>query len=203
MFRGLLSLAIAGMVVPLVHAQTTVFKSYVDSEYGVSFQYPAQWKQDNSLLFYLGTQILLNPDSSQGPDKARAIVGFTRTLNSQGEYPDGVNLNGVEFVYLVLPHTDQEHCYARLGQGGEGWRQSQVAIQGVTYRRAQGGDAGMGHGVTRDIYGAFESGRCYLFEGDIHTLTANNARTVTGAQLRKLQEQIVAVMQSVRIGSKR
>ena len=195
----LLCLVILGGVVGSGDGQSARLKSYVDPEYGVSFRYPAGWKVDDSLAFYLGTQILLDPDSSEGPDKARAIVGFERKLNAQGEYPDGVNLSGAEFVYLVLPHTDQEHCYARLGQDGEGWTQSQVVIKGVTYRRVEGGDAGMNHGATRDIYGAFENGRCYLFEGDIHTTTGNNPRSLSGAQLRKLQSQIAAVMKSVKL----
>lgn len=203
MLRGLLFVVIAGFVALPVKTQTTAFKSYVDPQYGVSFQYPAQWKLDNSLMFYLGTQIVLNPDSSQEPDKARAIVGFERKLNAQGEYPDGVNLNGVEFVYLVLPHTDRAHCDARLGQGDDGRKQSQVVIHGVTYGRVHSGDAGMNHAVTRDIYGAFENGICYLFEGDIHTTNGNNPRTLGGAQLRNLQNQIAATMRSVKIRNKR
>jgi len=201
MLKGLLSAAIAGCVVLSAQAQTSPLKSYVDPQYGVSFQYPAEWKLDNGLGFYLGTQILLNPEgSSKGPDKARAIVGFDRKLNAEGQYPDGVNLTGVEFVYLVLPKTDAAHCYARLGADANGWKRSQVVIAGVTYRRVQGGDAGLGHGATRDLYGTFREGRCYLFEGDIHTTTGDNPKFLTGAPLQKLEGQIAAVMQSVRLG---
>ena len=200
MLRGLLWAAISACIVLSVQAQTPTLKSYVDREYGVSFQYPAEWKLDNNLGFYLGTQILPNPEgSSEGPDKPRAIVGFERKLNAQGQYPDGTNLSGVEFVYLVLPQADAAHCYARLGADANGWKRSQIVVAGVTYQRVQGGDAGLGHGATRDLYGTFREGRCYLFEGDIHTTTADNPKFLAGAKLRKIENQIAAVMQSVKI----
>jgi hypothetical protein len=89
--------------------------------------------------------------------------------------------------------------YARLGQDADGWKRSQIVIAGVTYRRVQGGDAGLGHGATRDLYGTFREGRCYLFEGGIHTTTADNPKFLAGAKLRKIENQIAAVMQSVKI----
>lgn len=200
MLNRLLPVVLAGYAILPARSQTPVSKSYVDHEYGVSFQYPADWKLDSGLGFYLGTQILLSGDSNEPYDKARAIVGFERKLNAQGEYPDGVNLSGVEFVYLVIPRTNAAHCYARLGQEGDKSKRSQIVVAGVTYRRVQSGDAGMGHAVTRDLYGTFRDGRCYLFEGDIHTTTANNPKFLAGGPLRKLEGQIAAVMQSVRIG---
>ena len=203
MLKRLLSVVIAGYAILSARSQPAALKSYVDSEYGVSFQYPAEWKLNNGLGFYLGTQILLTGDSNEPYDKARAIVGFERKLNAQGEYPDGVNLSGVEFVYLVIPHTDAAHCYARLGQDSDESKRSQIGVAGVTYRRVQGGDAGMGHAVTRDLYGTFRDGRCYLFEGDVHTTTANNPRFLAGAPLQKLEAEIAAVMQSVKLGGTR
>lgn len=200
MHRILSSIAagcVAAIAVASAASQTPQLKTYSDPRYGVTFRYPAAWKADPKLGFYLGTLILQGPDGA--PDVPLTKVGFERTLGSDGAFPDKSNLDGVEFVYLVVPQTTAEACYKRLPEQDGETKKSELVIHGVTWKRMQGGDAGLGHGAYRDMYASYIGSRCYLFEGGIHTLSANNTKYLQGAALMKLQNQLAAVMRSVTI----
>lgn len=191
----LMAFAIAGMLVQSCDGQSAGFKRYADPVYGVSFEYPGDWSsgEQGAFYFYLGTAILFPPGPGGQPDEPRVRVGFKAPDGAGAPYAN-TDLSGVEFVYAVLLHVTADACYARLAP--EHWQRPPIVIHGVTYRRAQGGDAGLGHGARRDDYATFRHGRCYLFEGGVHSATSDEARPYSEAPLVK---ELDAVMQSVRI----
>ena len=202
--RCFLALLAVGAVLsatgPAAEAQSTRFKTYYDPKFGVTFQYPAAWKADPTLSFYLGTVILERPHPPGGMDRATMKVGFDRTTRIFAGYPNNTSLDGVEFSYLALPDTPAESCFARLPDLGGTARRSDVTLRGVRYKRVRGGDAGMSHGVTRDMYAADIGGTCYLFEGGIYTSSgADGAKPLTVKQTLRLQNELAAVMGSVMI----
>ena len=199
----LASLAVGALVsvsVPPAAAQSAALKTYQDPKFGVTFRYPAAWKADTTLGFYLGTAILERPHPPGGMDHPIVKVGFDRAAPIHATYPKNTILDGVEFTYLALPDTPPEACFARLpDQDGE-TKKSDVTIHGVAYKRVHGGDAGMSHGASRDMYAADIGGTCYLFEGGIHTSTgADDAKPLGEKQTLRLQNQIAEVMGSVKI----
>jgi hypothetical protein len=186
----------AGIVIAasFATAQTPHFKTYRDPQYGVTFRYPAAWKADPKMEFYLGSIIL-------GTDQPLMKVGF-QTSDKGSTYPATTSLVGVEFVYLALPQATADACYARLPEQDGDSKKSEIVIHGVTYKRVQGADAGMGHGAGRDMYAAYLRGRCYLFEGGIHSgYAGEDMKPLTQKQTRKLQNDLAAVMQSVTISA--
>ena len=183
--------------------QTVKLKTYHDPQYGVSFQYPTAWTADPKMGFYLLTNILIRPNGFL--DDALMKVGLKGPMNpdhlDHGPY-SGTNLDGIEFVYTVLPQTKAESCYERLKYDGvdeDNHKQTNVVIHGVEFTRVIGGDAGLGHGADRDMYGAYRGGRCYLFEAGIHTWNGGDPKFMASKQINKLRAQLTAVMRSVKI----
>jgi len=193
-------MAIAGIA---LHAQSAKLKTYHDPQYGVSFQYPAAWTADPKMGFYLLTNILIRPNGFLSDPLMK--VGLKGPMNpdhhDDGSY-SGTNLDGIEFVYTVLPQTKAESCYERLKYDGvdeDNHKQTNVVIHGVEFTRVIGGDAGLGHGADRDMYGAYRGGRCYLFEAGIHTWNGGDPKFMASKQINKLRAQLTAVMRSVKI----
>lgn len=203
MRRILVALAVGALVsiiVPPAAAQSPALKTYNDPKFGVSFRYPAVWNASPTLSFYLGTTILERPHPPGGMDHPLMKVGFDRTSRGFAGYLHSTTLDGVEFTYLALPQTPPAACFARLPEQDGETRKSDVTIHGVAYKRVQGGDAGMGHSVSRNMYAADIGGTCYLFEGGIHTSTgADSARPLSSTRTLRLQNQLAAVMRSVTI----
>jgi hypothetical protein len=175
-------------------AQSPVLKTYHDAKYGVTFRYPAEWK--SGIGFYLPSPILFEPEIGQGP--ARAMFGFN-ALDEGGPY-SGTDLNGVEFVYNVIPRSTATQCRKRVeGNLNSSQRRVETTLRGVTYDHFSYDGAGLGHQVTGDIYATASHGHCYLFEEAIHTISIDNAKFLSAAQSKQLRDQLDRVMQSVRI----
>jgi hypothetical protein len=88
-------------------AQTPRLKTFRDAKYGVTFRYPAGWSSGADVQFYLGSGILqLNPDG--GATDSIARVGF-QVKEGDKTYL-GTNLNGVQFVYNVIPQSTADAC---------------------------------------------------------------------------------------------
>ena len=73
-----------------------------------------------------------------------------------------------------------------------------AVIHGIRYNHFSGGDAGLGHQASRQIYSTMRAGNCYLFEESIHTFERRRSRSVSNAQWKHLRRELDAVMQSVR-----
>ena len=180
-------------------AQTPALKTFQDAKYGVTFQYPEQWSAGPDVSFYLGSEILQqNPDGGL-PDPI-AKVGFV--VDEDRKNFAGTNLNGVQFVYNVILNSSKDDCRKRVQSLSED-PIGAATLHGVRYNHFSGGDAGLGHQASREIFSSFQRKRCYLFEEAIHTVSMDQARPIDPAKLKHLREQLGAVMQSVRIDSAR
>jgi len=192
------------LVCAALHAQTNTLTTYYDPGYGVSFTYPSEWKADPKLGWYLGTDILHAFAKESEAPQALAKVGFWNT--GIGTYA-GTILDGVEFVYFVVPDTTKDACYARLtgflGTSAAGRRPSRTTIHGVNYLHFESGDVGLGHSAGRDIYAGYLEDRCYLFEAGIHSEPGSDRRILTKEQNNELRARLNAVMQSVQISPHR
>ncbi len=177
-------------------------KSFHDAQTGVSFSYPAAWSDGADVLFYLGSAITTF-DEKSGTIPPRAKVGFVVDAK-HGPYA-GTNLNGVQFVYNEVPDADAAACRGFvMDHVGDESKIDTVRLRGVVYTHYSGGDAGLGHGVSREIYSVFRGGQCFLFEESIHffNLTADGVKhlDMSSEQVVQLRKQLDAVMRSVRFG---
>jgi hypothetical protein len=176
-------------------AHAPALKTFHDAKYGVTFRYPTRWFSGSEVQFYLGSEILeLKPDG--GAKEPIAKLGFV--VQQTNKTYSGTNLNGVQFVYNVIPQSTTEACRKRVQDLAEN-PILQTTIRGVGYNHFAGGDAGLGHQASREIYSTFQKGHCYLFEEAIHTASMNEVRPLDPAKLQALRNQLDAVMQSVHI----
>jgi len=183
------------LVALATQAQNPAAKVFHDAQYGVTFHYPARWSAGPDVGFYLGSEIVeQNPDG--GTHDPIAKVGFV-VREGDSKY-SGTNLNGVQFVYNVVPQSKAGSCRKRVQDLSEDLV-GQTAIHGVPYNHFSGGDAGLGHQASREIYSTFQNGQCYLFEEAIHTASMNEVRPLKPTELKVLQRELDGVMQSVRI----
>jgi hypothetical protein len=177
------------------HAQTSALKTFHDAQYGVTFQYPARWSAGPDVLFYLGSEILeLKPGG--GAHEPLAKVGFV-VGEGDKEY-SATNLNGVQFVYNLIPQSTADACRKRV-QDLSADPITQTTIHGVIYNHFSGGDAGLGHQASREIFSSFQNGHCYLFEEAIHTMTMDDAKQLDHARWKSLRRKLDSVIQSVHI----
>lgn len=177
-----------------LESQTPALKTFHDPKYGVNFQYPAQWSSGADVQFYLGSEILeQNPDRGQVAPIAK--VGFV--VGESHKKFTGTNLNGLQFVYNVIQQSSRDDCRKRVQSLSE-TSIGETTLRGVTYNHFSGGDAGLGHQASREVFSSFQHDRCYLFEESIHTVSMD-AKPLDPAKLKHLQKQLDAVMRSVRI----
>jgi hypothetical protein len=197
----------AGIVIAasFATAQMPHFNTYRDPRYGVTFVYPTNWSAGPNLdSFYLMTDILQPIPGSDTSvtryEQALMKVGFRNA--GKVDY-ERTNLDGVEFVYFVLPNATSDACYTRirsLADASQGDHSpTNIAIHGVTYLHLSTGDAGLGHGASRELYAAYLGSRCYLFEEGIHSYNGGDGKFLTSKQYLTLKAQLGAVMHSVRI----
>jgi hypothetical protein len=184
----------------VAQAQSPALKTWHDEAYGVTFRYPAQWTSGPEIGFYLGSEIL-DYDSDGGAKEPLAKVGFVVGPEA-GPY-SGTNLNGVQFVFNVIPHSTGDQCRKSVEEVAN-LPLVQTILHGIAYDHYSGGDAGLGHQASREIYSTFRDGHCYLFEESIHTVSINEEPLSSlqvkrfRSQLKQLQNQLDKVMQSVR-----
>ena len=203
LLRNTIRIALTVLTVSAVFASTRTgddnkLKTYRDTQYGVTFQYPALWDTDPEMGFYLSAQILL-PGR-----KPLAAVGFGGSQKSKYHPYPNTNLSGVQFVYVVLPESTAEQCQHETKGEEESDKDTQETIHGVTYRHLSSGGAGLCHQAEDQIYAAYRGGRCYLFDAAIDTVCPDpdeGRREITHAEINTLRNQLKQIMQSVRIGS--
>jgi hypothetical protein len=185
------------------HAQVReTLKTYHDPQYGVTFTYPSTWSASPNLdPFYLMTDILHPRPDDSGYEQALMKVSFKNNTLDHGR----PILDGVEFVYFVLPQITAAVCYARirdLADPSQGDRSpANVVIHGITYLHLSTGDAGLNHQARRELYAAYLGTRCYLFEAGIHSHNGGNPAFLLSTQNETVKLQLPAIMQSVRINA--
>jgi hypothetical protein len=77
-----------------------------------------------------------------------------------------------------------------------------VQINGRSFLHISGGEVGLCHQTSSNIYETFSEGRCYLFQSAIHTLcpgVVDGTRELTSAESKALARQLDLIIQSVKI----
>jgi hypothetical protein len=70
----------------------------------------------------------------------------------------------------------------------------------MTYSHSSGGEGGMCHEISSDVYATWRAGTCYLFEEDFMTIcpgVVEGTRGLTAQETRALQRHLDQIMQSV------
>ncbi len=173
--------------------------TYADAAGDVSFEYPVVWKLDNTAKFYLPPHILA------GGVLPRAQVVFSPA----GNYYAKTTLTALVFAYLKTETPTQAACNA-AAIGSVPAQAETVAINGVTFRHFDTGDAGMCHGADQHVYWTYRQsdgqtgGSCYLFEGDMLTSCSGaypGQRDLTESEKRALNRHLNGIPQSIRFAS--
>jgi hypothetical protein len=178
-------------------SQPRTLKTFSDAQHGVTFRYPDNWESGTAVVFYLGSEIVYQKPEG-GPEEPFGKVGLV--VGKSGPYA-GTNLNGVQFVFNVVPGLDAASCRKRV-EDAANTPVNQTVIHGVTYNHYSGGDAGLGHQASRAIYSTLRGSDCYLFEKTIHTFTFDEPRGLTKPQWKQLRAELDRVMESVRFEEK-
>lgn len=113
------------------------------------------------------------------------------------------NLIGLSFSYAAHPQTSSEACNQLAATALPGSREAAPeTINGLSFTRLEGGDAGMCHQMSTILNTVARNGTCYLFERDLETVCPEvrgpgNPVALSAAQTKLLQSQLDAVMRSV------
>jgi hypothetical protein len=78
-----------------------------------------------------------------------------------------------------------------------------LTINGARFLHIATSDAGMCHQVSREIYGAFRGGSCFLFEAATQTFcpgVVDGTRELMPAETRALARHLDSIVQSITIG---
>jgi hypothetical protein len=166
--------------------------TYTVSGTGVSFQYPSGWqrKQADSYMQPFITEIW-------GDIKPTAAVAFS----PKGNIYQNTNLQGLDFLYFARSTASAEACRKTIGGTSDTAKPPKnVTIHGVTYTETSDGDGGAGNSVECTLYATWRGGTCHIFEEDFFTGTPDDidAHSLSPAQVRALQCQLDAIMQTVR-----
>ncbi len=178
-------------------SQPSTLKTFHDAQHGVTFRYPDNWESGAAVVFYLGSEIVY-PKPEGGLEEPLGKVGLV--VGKSGPYA-GTNLNGVQFVFNLVRGLDAAGCRKRV-EDAANTPVNETVIHGVTYNHYSGGDAGLGHQASREIYSTLRGGDCYLFEETVHTFSFEEARGLTKAQWKQLHAELDRVMESVRFEEK-
>jgi len=99
----------------------------------------------------------------------------------------GYNFTGAALaIGIVNDAKDETACFAL-----QGTKTADETINGVTFKTADDGDAGMGHQVEDFAYRAFDHGRCYAADLRIATTNFGNYDRGTVKEFKAIDEQKV------------
>jgi hypothetical protein len=186
------SIAVLGAMVlagrPAVPVPLT---TYTDAANGVRFQYPAVWTRSSEVVAYLPSYLTMDGSTPT------AVLQFS----GKGNVYEKTNFDSLSFIYLAVPGKTQAECHELGEMKDENEKPPQtVVIHGVAYRHASGGDAGMSHDLSIELYSTWRSGTCLLFEEDLRNIAPgviDGARALTPLEFHALQRHLDRIMQSV------
>jgi hypothetical protein len=166
--------------------QLTTFK---DASNSVSFQYPSIWKR------------VPKPDAMTQP--SLLMAGHKPILDVEfspkGNLYAKTNLVALDFSYYTAPAASQAACVA-LGNPDSENAAVTTHINGIPYSHASGGQGGMCHEISSEVYATWRGGICHLFEEDFMTVcpgVVDGTRALTTRETKALQRHLDAIMQSV------
>ncbi len=177
--------------------------TYTDQQHGITFRYPSVWKA--------GTQFGYYPPVLTQSDLSQSVAGFAY---EEGGFPRdqivgpyaGTNLEGVGFVYSVLPVANAAECKTKAASLADTPRHSLVTTANHSYSVYETGSAGMSQSVSGKLYATYNVGVCYLFETGVAVVSpgvADNIQALTPAQVHDINTHLWSIMKTVRIVQKR
>ena len=90
-------------------------------------------------------------------------------FSPQGNLYAKTNLVGLDFSYYTAPAKSQAAC-ATLGNPDSENEAVTAKINGIPYSHSSGGQGGMCHEISSEVYATWRAGTCHLFEEDFMTL---------------------------------
>ncbi|HEY6446296.1 MAG TPA: hypothetical protein VIY53_07550 [Acidobacteriaceae bacterium] len=175
-------------------------KPFTDSQYGVSFQYPANWTLTTEQHFYIPESILTLPQpQSDGHATARAAV----FLDGKA-WPalDNSELKGADFVYNTRPGPNMKDCTAWLHRQVNFDKSDEQTQGGIAFTHVLTGSAGLCHQIDESIYIHQASRTCFFFDLAVHTIcpgVAEGERNATPEQLDGVRAELGKIFETVRI----
>lgn len=185
---------------PLTLQQVWLLNStYTDQQHGVTFRYPSVWKA--------ATQFGYHPPALVRSELSQPVAGFTYEEDGfprhqiVGPYT-GTNLEGVGFVYSVLPTVSAGECETKAASLADDSGHSSVTIADRSYSVYGTGSAGMSQSISGKLYATYSAGSCYLFETGVAITApglADNIQSLTPAQSHDINTHLWSIMKTVRI----
>jgi hypothetical protein len=175
-------------------------KLYTDSQYGVSFRYPANWTLTTEQHFYIPESIMTMPKpQSGGKATARSAVFLDGKAWPALEDSD---LNGVDFVYNTRPGAEMKACTAWLYRQVNSDKSDEQTHGGIAFTHVRTGSAGLCHQVDESIYIHHAGQTCFFFDLAVHTIcpgVAEGERNATPQQLDGVRAELQKIFETVRI----
>jgi hypothetical protein len=170
-------------------AQPVQLTTFTDASNSVSFQYPSIWRR------------VPKPDAMTQP--SLLMAGHKPILDvefsPQGNLYARTNLVALDFSYYTEPAQSRAAC-AALGNPDSENRSVTTTINGIPYSHRSGGEGGMCHEISSEVYATWRAGTCHLFEEDFMTLCAgvvDGTRALTPRETKALQRHLDQIMRSV------
>jgi hypothetical protein len=126
------------------------------------------------------------------------------TFDPEGTLYETTVFDGLEFVYVVVPHSSPEACAKLITANTtlDAKPDRTVIVNKIPFLRLSDVEVGMCHHKDGKIYQVFRNGRCYLFETDFYTFcenTADDRRALSDPEATTLERQLDSVLQSIKI----
>jgi len=170
-------------------SDTVPLATYTDPAHGVSFRYPVVWKRVRQLDDYCQSALF--------SDKLRptAAVEFT----GGGNYYRNTILGSLDFQYGIVRNSSPATCRKLVDDyaSAPDWPASDKMVNSIAFRHVSGGECGLGHGISWELYTTFRNGNCFVFEEDFTTARPDNARELTPGEMKALLRHLDAIMRSV------
>lgn len=168
--------------------------TFQDPETGISFRYPTDWRPLSPAGPLPEPAFAATAGAAQGSEAfAAAGTPYAKT-----------NLAGLSFGWTVKPGLSDSQCTALATRALQQSKPGHESINGVSYTRVEGGDAGMCHQRSAVIDAATHNGKCFLFERDMDTICPDikgpgQDVALSAAQQATLRSGLDAVMASVQL----
>ncbi len=178
----------------VAESQSATLTTYRDPINGVNFQYPTVWRP-------VQARTLPAPEFAARAGPAR----ITQAFSPVGTMYARTNLQALTFSYTVRDGSNAAGCAALPAEASPNATGSrQVTYNGVPYREARGGDAGMCTRVQATVDTTLRGKQCLVFERDFITncpyvQNKTAPHPLTNQETAALQRQLDAVMASVQI----
>jgi len=169
---------------------------FTDQQFGVSFRYPASWTFSLSQPFYMQLAISPAPDVPDR-DRLRALI-YTTSAAGVASRPD-TDFEGLEFGYDAHYVSTPNTCRALAKpEDGDIGPLDEITIKGNRYWHATTSNAGLGHGMSEDIYTMFSNGSCLRFDLAVSRSEGGVVlRALTASEQSQLHASLLGVLNSV------